>query len=357
MEDIVIKNLLATSKKVISDCCLSNGAIVAADSTQPYYPKQAKNYFYVWPRDSAFICMAAGVLGMKNEEEKFFSWLMNRAEGWEETGLFYEKYYPNGSQALNRFQPDQTGTILYALCRYIKENQSREEKFQKLVANSAEGICRVWDFDHFTLVTNDIWEEKLAFPDMKENFSYSVAACASGLAAAGELLREKRYTEKAAEMREALFKNAAARGHFFRSFGEISDFRVDASLLGIFWPFEVIGLDNYMVKKTVMMIEERIVKDYGVYRYENDEYDGWMFQTMHRKKGAGYWPLLCFWMSIVQKRMNQGEEAMQYYKKAMSSVEEFIPEQVFDNNIQKAISPLCWSHAMFVLATKELGLI
>ncbi len=357
MEEEVIRRLLEASKRIIADCAIDNGAVVAADSTQPYYPKEAKNYFYVWPRDASFICLAADVLGMQEIEDRFFSWLMNRAEGWNENGLFYEKYYPNGSQALNRFQPDQTGTVLHAVCQYIKADEGRIRKFEKLVTHSADGICGVWDEDHFTLVTNDIWEERLAFPDLKENFSYSIAACAGGLTAADSIFPDKRYKETAEEMKTVLFKKAADRGHFYRSFGEISDQRVDASLLGIFWPFDVIKLDNYLVKNTVMMMEERIVKNHGVYRYENDEYDGWMFQTMHRKKGAGFWPLLNLWMSIVQKRMGQTEKAMLYYRKVLDSVEEFIPEQVFDNRLQKAICPLCWSHAMFVLATKELGLL
>jgi GH15 family glucan-1,4-alpha-glucosidase len=34
----------------------------------------------------------------------------------------------------------------------------------------------------------------------------------------------------------------------------------------------------------------------------------------------------------------------------------YLPEQIFENNIQVSVSPLLWSHAMFVLAAKQLGL-
>jgi len=47
-----IRELLITSKKVIKDCALPNGAIVAANSTKPYFPKEAKYYRFVWPRDA-----------------------------------------------------------------------------------------------------------------------------------------------------------------------------------------------------------------------------------------------------------------------------------------------------------------
>lgn len=40
-----INQLIETSKKIILDCCLENGAIVAANSTKPYYSEEAKNYF------------------------------------------------------------------------------------------------------------------------------------------------------------------------------------------------------------------------------------------------------------------------------------------------------------------------
>lgn len=356
MMESKIKQLIDSSRKVILDCCLENGAIVAADPTKGYYPKEAKNYFYVWPRDASYTCLAADVLGLKNVQERFFRWLMDRAEGWRETCLFYEKYHPNGLEALDRFQPDQTGTLLFSVWHHFKEERKAEE-FKELVVRSAGGLCNSWKGDHFTLVANDLWEERLAFPDLRENFTYSLAACIRGLLAANDLFPEERYIETAEEMKNVLLENARREGYFFRSFGEISNVRVDASLLGILWPYEIVEADDPLARKTVKLIEKKLVEDYGVHRYEHDEYDGWMFQGMHRNKGAGFWPLLNFWMSIVLNRMGEREKAMKYYKKVMDSVDKYIPEQIFNNAFQKSISPLCWSHAMFVLATKELGLI
>jgi len=55
--------------------------------------------------------------------------------------------------------------------------------------------------------------------------------------------------------------------------------------------------------------------------------------------------------------MDKRKEALKYYNKVLDCIKDnkFIPEQIFDNNIQKSISPLCWSHAMFILASKELN--
>ncbi len=351
-----ISQLLDLSKKIIRRCCLENGAIVAANSTKSYFPKEAKNYFYVWPRDAAFTCIAADLVGL-NIQEKFFDWLSNRAEGWRETGLFYEKYYPNGLQALNRFQPDQTGTILLAIYHHLKTTKNKKiiSKYKSLVIRSAEGICKVWRKDHFILITNDLWEERQCFPDLKENFTYSLAACIKGLECANKLFPSEKYVKIAKEMKKVLLKNAKEKGYFFRSFGKLNDERIDSSLLGLVWPFEIVSPSDPLAKSTIRKINEKLVKNYGVYRYEHDEYDGWMYRTLHRKKGAGFWPLLNFWMAIVLNRMGKKEKMLKFYNKVINSVDKFIPEQIFDNNIQKSISPLYWSHSMFIIASKELG--
>ena len=352
-----IEYLIETSKKVILDCCLENGAIVAANPTKHYYPKEAKNYFYVWPRDASFVILAAETLKMDSIVEHFIEWVRERAEGWQETGLLYEKYSPNGLQALSRFQPDQTGSLLYAVCGYCSHKPATSENFKKFIIHSANGICTVWEYDHFSIMTNDLWEERLTFPDLKDNFNYSLAACISGLSSANQLCPDEKYIKTADEMKKILLKNAERRGCFFRSFGELNDERIDASLLGLIWPFNIVDADNKLAISTVEHIEQRLVRDLGVYRYEHDEYDGWMHKTVHRNKGAGFWPLLNFWMSIALNKLGSREKALQYYNTALQKIDKYIPEQIFNNNIQRSISPLCWSHTMFLLASKELDVI
>ena len=351
-----VEGLIKASREVILDCCLENGAVVAANSSRDYYPKEAKNYFYVWPRDAAYTCIASDILGLEIQEG-FFDWLMNKAEGWRETGLFYEKYYPSGLKAADRFQPDQTGTVLLAISHHFKINRKKASKYKKLITHSADGICSLWRSDHFKVVSNDVWEERLAFPDLRENFTYSLAACIKGLLSANDLFPDGGYIKVAGEMRDVLLKNARRKNYFPRSFGRLGDERIDASALGVIWPFEIVGVDDSLAVNTVRLIEEKLARDYGVYRYEHDEYDGWMFKVMCRRKGAGFWPLLNCWMSIVLNRMGRREDALGYYNKVLSSVGEHIPEQVFGNEIQVSVSPLCWSHSMFILASRELGFI
>ena len=77
-----INKLIEVSKKIILDCSLENGGIVAANTTKNYYPATAKNYLYIWPRDASYACVASDIAGINNVQENFFNWCLNYAEGF-----------------------------------------------------------------------------------------------------------------------------------------------------------------------------------------------------------------------------------------------------------------------------------
>ncbi len=346
-----ILDLLEISKGVILDCALPNGAIIA--STCSF--KEVKDYKFVWPRDVAYTCIAANLLEIRSIQEKFFSWCM-QAEDWAKTGLFYKKYFVNGKKAREEFQPDQTGMVLIALHDYYQDDFDGAKKFENLIRGCAEGLCQLWDKDNFKVVIEDVWEERKCFPDLKDNFSYSLAICYRGLLSANKLIPNKRWVKIAEEMKKTFLKTD--QDYFFRSFGKINDLRVDASLLGLVWPAQIIKANDKMMKKTINLIEEKIVHNFGVYRYEGDDYDGWMYKDLQRKKGAGYWPLLNFWMSIYYLELGDKKKAKNYFDRVIDDLDSNeIPEQIFGNKLQVSVSPLCWAHAMFVILVKKFGMI
>jgi GH15 family glucan-1,4-alpha-glucosidase len=350
-----IKSILRTTKRVFEDCVFPGGAIVASNSFQAYSPKDAKNYKFVWPRDGAFICYAADILDMDISTD-FYNWCM-KAEAWEQKGVFYEKYFISGKQAAHNFQPDQTGELLWSVCHHIKEKKKSSNKLERLVVKTADGICKIWNKDHFCGVTEDVWEERHCFPDMKENFTFSLASVYKGLMMAYNLYEKKQWKETAQEMAQTL--NAAIPRGLGRSFGMMDDLRPDASLLGLVWPFPVEGMPLETLNDIIASIENKLVIDFGVHRYEHDEYDGWMYnKNISRRKGSGYWPLLNFWMTVALLRLGEKEKAVLYFNKVLDVLkDDFIPEQIFNNPYQVSVSPLCWSHAMFVVACRELGFI
>jgi GH15 family glucan-1,4-alpha-glucosidase len=188
---------------------------------------------------------------------------------------------------------------------------------------------------------------------MHENFTYSLAICARGLLCANGLKPNKRWLKVAHEMIKQI---ESVKGHFTRSFGKFGDDRIDASLLGLVWPASIIKADDTRMLETVRLIEEKLVQDMGVHRYEGDDYDGWMYKkSIHRKKGAGYWPLLNFWMSIYYMKKGDKVKARSYFDKVLRDVGgPHIPEQVFSNDVQVSVKPLAWSHAMYVISASNL---
>ncbi len=72
-----IEQLTDSTKTVLSDCMMENGAIVAGNTDLPSYPETAVNYRYVWPRDAAFTIYAADVLSFSPDTKVgFVKWLL-----------------------------------------------------------------------------------------------------------------------------------------------------------------------------------------------------------------------------------------------------------------------------------------
>jgi len=345
--DSQISNLLDTSKKVILDCCLENGAIVAANSDRKDYPKNANDYRFVWPRDAAYILYAAKLLGIDHIHEPFIRWLMERAEDFSDSGMLFQRYCTNGlrdPQFGHQYQPDQSGALLWALI----DNGIDAD----IIDHLSGGICKMWNNDHFSINTHDLWEERQTFPRLRDNFTYSLAACSYSLKKAYEITGKEDCLKKSEEM-EGILRNAG-KDYYPRMSGKIPDSRTDASVLSLVWPF-CIDIDDKL-KKSVSLVKEKLLTPLGVKRYENDEYDGTVDHMSHLKKGGGGWPLLTFWYIIALKKLGEREEAKKLFGDYIKQFPEgHIPEQVFDNEIQTSPSPLCWSHAMFVICAKELG--
>ncbi|RZN37627.1 MAG: hypothetical protein EFT35_05880 [Methanophagales archaeon ANME-1-THS] len=357
------EELLTSTKRIIKDASVENGAIVAANSDKPYYPRDVSPYRYVWVRDAAFTCVAADLLGIAIQED-FFQWCLERAEGFDREGIFLQKYYTNGAKASDQFQPDQTGTLLWAVWHHYSYRRRLEDarEFKDLIVKAADGICNRWYRTHFVVQTYDLWEERSTFPDLEDNHTYSLAACARGLRCADAMLDtetegdKKRWLRCAEEMEERINKGYnAKKGYFMRTFGMLNDETVDASLLGLVYPFEVFTTDEPRMVSTVRAMEQKIIEHGGVHRYEKDVYDGWTQAGVLRSKGAGAWPLLNFWLSIYYALKREAAKARQYHEWVLQRLDSpYIPEQIFDNSLQRSVCPLVWSHAMFVLSTHYL---
>jgi GH15 family glucan-1,4-alpha-glucosidase len=181
-----------------------------------------------------------------------------------------------------------------------------------------------------------------------------LAACARGLLSASELFSNQVWKETAMQMLGEINEAYSQKdGYFFRNKGKVSDRNVDASILGLVWPFEICAPDDERMLNTIKKMEERIVIDGGVHRYENDYFDG----EGSAQEGGGAWPLLNFWMAIYWAKKGDQKKSLSYYNWVVDRIDKYggyIPEQIFDD-FRIGVYPLAWAHAMFIIASSFLG--
>ncbi|MBU1167812.1 hypothetical protein KKC60_05435 [Patescibacteria group bacterium] len=352
-----IQKTIERSKEVIKDVSVINGGIVAANTDQPYYPRHAKNYHYVWPRDAAYICVAADMIGL-DITNPFLAWLESRPEDFVKEGLLFERYATNGrKEGSGQFQPDQAGTILWAIYEHLKDERDKCREHEVLIRRLADGLVSEWKGKYFFKNTVDLWEEgaRRTSTKMENNFTYSLAACGRGLMLADQLINNPSWAKASSQMLELVGQAySKERQYFLRNHGRIDDFNVDASLLGLVYPFEAVEANDERMINTVKMMEEKIVENGGVHRFEMDYYDG----EGSGHEGGGAWPILNFWMAIYYATKGDRNKSEEYYFWVLDKIDDdgFIPEQIFED-FREGIKPLAWSHAMFIVASKHLGFL
>lgn len=350
------------SRDVIRDCALENGAIVAANTDKRYTPRSASDYRSVWPRDAAFVCIAALYLQIPDIVERFLLWLDEKPEGFRKENLLYQKYSTNGRKQGWQFQPDQMGIVLWLIARFVSDNKRASERFSSLVERCANGLCSVWNGRFFTRHVTDLWEQEHLHTTwtMENNYTYTLAACSRGLHAAHALFPNTGWMAAATEMASAIDHAYSEKdGHFLRNHGKVDDINIDGSLLGLVWPFGIYEATDPRIKKTVDAIESRLVRNGGVHRFQFDYYDG----EGSAQEGGGAWPILNFWMAIYWHTAGKKKKARDYFFWVLDRIDSekeryhgYLPEQLFDDD-RVGIYPLAWSHAMFVIASHILDFI
>ena len=367
----MINKLLKKSEEVFHDCLLPNGCLVAAPTQMPYYPSMASNYFRSWPgRDLGYCVTGALHLGI-DAYPQVLSWIWERAENFQKAenkeleGLLIKSYHPNGRMAEGAFQPDQNATLIWAISKY-SEGRELSDLETKVMNKATEGLVKAWKRSFFKRPNQDLWEEVFVHSRFKNNHTYTLAACSAALELSHKRIPNEKGIKVSKEMRAQIEKDAydEEKGYFTSRFGGgviESDKRIDASMLGLVWPFEIIDPSDERMRSTVRVIEEELVGELGVHRYPLDMYEG-EFEEVHMyyKMGAGAWPILNFWMSIVQSKMGNKEKADKYFRMVLDNLDDdlLIPEQLFPKKDPRiGVKPLLWSHMMFVHAAKELGYV
>lgn len=346
-------DLREKSIEVILDNQAESGAYVAS----PSFP----TYRYSWFRDGAFIAHALGVVGEHASASRFHEWaatvirdradVANRAiekavngTPLTESDYLHTRYTVDGQEADGEgegwpnHQLDGFGTWLWALEKHRLRGARIPEDADHAANLAARYLSALWNTPCY-----DLWEE---YPN--QIHSYTLAAIHAGLSSQGD-----GHRDSLGAIEDVLMATATANGHFSKFVGSRL---VDASLIGLATPYQVVAVDDPLMIATVSQIESNLLLG-GLRRYVEDTY-----------YGGGEWLLLSCWLAWHKAEAGDSESAASLIDWTTSRADKhgFLPEQVAENLNEpgcyepwrarwgEIASPLLWSHAMYLIAEDAL---
>ncbi|MFB0544693.1 MAG: glycoside hydrolase family 15 protein, partial [Asgard group archaeon] len=164
----------------------------------------------------------------------------------------------------------------------------------------------------------------------------------------GEYELSKECREASENIRNGILNHlwSEEKDRFLKSFTPFDD-TIDISLLGLDFPFEIVKTDDEKMKSTAEQIEKAFNYNIGgIGRYPNDVY-----------YGGNPWILTTLWLAIYYARLGDRAKASNLINFIVDKTPELgLMSEQLDKNTGELVSahPLGWSHAMFVIAMKEL---
>lgn len=239
-------------------------------------------------------------------------------------------------------QHDAIGAFMWAVGtgekegkQIIRDNKDREI-LQKLVWYL--NTCEYWEDPD-----NGMWEE------WREVHASSVGACTAGLMAISDLV----YIPS-----EIYIKGQNKLKEMFPV--ESHDRPVDLSLLSLIYPYKL--LNKSAARVILNNIEEKLVRERGVARYEGDSYhvlDKNRDLPMCEYYGhEAEWTMGFPWLSICFGLVGDLEKSRYYLKKTyeVSLEDGRLPELYYAKTDRyNENNPLGWSNALFIVAKEKLG--
>jgi len=361
--------------KLLSD--QETGASIAAPEFDPCY-QASGGYGYCWPRDSVYITAALDEAGFHDLAGRFYSFARSIQDP---DGSWQQRYFTDGAVAPGwGKQIDQVGSVLWGYRHHYMltgDPDFAADIWASLEAGAAY-LANSIEENGLPAPSFDPWEDELS------QGTYSAAAVYAGLQASSEMAalrkernKEKLWREASETVREAILKhqwsdsqNSFMRGVNRRTFKDAHDYalsrgekaftakdptglyethwvgedgRVDAALLGLAFPFAVLGPSDKRMRATALAIEEKLWDHNvgGLHRYEGDSY-----------RGGNPWLITTLWLAIYHCMSGSRGRAEELYNWCLAQANQhlLLPEQADKNNGGPAwVLPLNWSHAMFVL--------
>lgn len=330
-------------------------------------------YGYCWNRDACESVIALLHAGYPEYCDKFLKWC---AATQLPDGSWFQRYWLDGNTAPSwgnfaySTQIDETGSTLNTIYTYyltlngLKKVEFLEKIWISVLIGAEYLMKRSSDGLHEPCL--DIWESHIGI------FSYTSASTYAGLKSAAYIAEAydepqlaKRWQDQAEIIKKSTIEQlwSKERGYFAKCITDEScDFTVDASIIGVFTPFNMLTPEDpderNMIYSMLNIIENKLsvsINGYkGIKRYEDDRYIGgnpWIVTTLWLSKA---WLLI----AEVLKKENKKEEVVLLTEKAIKYIEwaikgstsaGLLPEQVDRNRGHPAWAiPLGWSCALMI---------
>jgi len=343
--------LVERSLQIILENQSPSGAFIAS----PNFP----TYAFCWFRDSSYIAYALDLYGKHEAAARFHAWaasvinhradvvqrvLQKAAAGQPLTDddVLHARYSLDGKENTStfweNFQLDGFGTWLWALLEHHKiASASIPEEWLQAAHLTADYLEGLWRFPCY-----DCWEEF-----GKEIHPHTLATIYGGLRAYSELTGDHRE-QTMQDILSFLQENAQPDGYWQKFIGNP---QVDASLLSLSIPYQLVQPENIVMRCTAEKIETDLCRG-GVKRYATDTY-----------YGGGQWILLAAWLGWYWWAIGEQEKAWKLRRWIENQADEhgWLPEQVaveVNNDamiapwIEKwgpSATPLLWSHAEYLI--------
>ena len=317
-------------------------------------------YNYCWFRDSSYIAYAMDLAGDFVSSASFHKWaVQNILQRESEINAFlngnnnnyqevlhtrYTLYGEKGTEEWENFQLDSFGIWLWSINEHLKLSGTVfTEDMRKAVLLVSSYLVALWEVPCY-----DCWEE-----NSEKRHVYTIATIYRGLLSA-EQLTGTNYSVLCNKIKEWILLNGTHNGVLSKFEGTDA---VDSSLLGVYFPGNVLEINHPVMQKTIAKIQEDLFKAQGLHRYKLDTY-----------YGGGIWTLLTAWLGICLLDNGQRDEAEDILNWIISKADkngqlaEQYSDSLNDDSFLPAwnakwgpsADPLLWSHAMYIILYKKL---
>ena len=367
------------------------GGIIASPEIDEDFTKCGR-YAYCWPRDAVFVTRAMDIVKMEKETEKFYKVFCKKTQS--KNGMWEQRFFTDGRLApCWGYQVDETASVVYGIYehykvtkseKFLKDNLRMCEKaidFLKKYIEDWIGVSGIDDekrdvvkdeieeetklrrgTEHKYHVSYDLWEMNegihlyslasiyAAFESMLGIYRVlgkNVSDFENNRLKEEKIQKNEREIEKIRRGIKDFIENNLYDENKKSYVRNLSDRKMDISILGAITPFNVFSAKENKVKNTVESINLHLRTYTGGYqRFEGDHY-----------MNGNPWPIANLWMTLYYLESGEKKKAKETFDFVVKTCGKhyLLGEQV-DNSTLKPnwVIGLGWSHAMFLIVLEKL---